>query len=77
MLTCKIVTHNKNSEFKNLVSVSIPCTSGNIDVLTSHAETFFVLAKGEVILRARKSENKIDVSKGVGHIFNDEVILFL
>ena len=77
MLTCKIVTHDETSELKNLVSVSIPCTSGNLDVLTGHAETFFVLTKGEVVLRARKSEKKIDVSKGVGHIFNDEVIFFL
>lgn len=78
MIDCKIISPKGEILYKNIESIILPSTKGECQVLSGHAESFFLLNKGEIILRGEKiGEKKISISGGVFHIKEDQSIILI
>jgi len=78
MLKCKIITPQENKEYQELKSISLPTWSGQIEILPDHAESFILLADGDVNLKKiNGAEKNIPIPGGECHIKDNLVNIFL
>lgn len=76
MLTCTITSLNKNEIYKNLKSVTIPASSGSMEILNGHAEAFIIISKGKIVLKFSDDKEKIiESNNGECHVKNNKAII--
>ncbi len=78
MITCKITSSSENKVYDNLKSILIPISSGNMEILTGHAESFILVSEGNIVLRFFDvNNNKIIIKSKNGecHIKNNKVVI--
>jgi F0F1-type ATP synthase epsilon subunit len=77
-LNCKITLAEKTKLYSELASVTLPTKSGQMQILPSHAESFVLIEKGNVILKKTDGQEEIwPADKGQCHIKDDEVVVIL
>ena len=78
MINCTITSLNNTSEYNDLRSIMIPALSGQMQILTNHAESFILLDAGNVILKdSGKNITSVKISGGECHIQNNSVTIIL
>jgi F0F1-type ATP synthase epsilon subunit len=71
MLTCTITSPNKTEVYKNVRNITIPGISGQMQILPGHCESFFLLRKGNIILRR---PNKLPKKTKPAYGMQDKII---
>ncbi len=74
MISYRVVSPEKTLFFGVAESITLPTENGEIQVLPGHAESFFILEKGEITLEIKKKKEKISISKGIFHIAKDNAV---
>lgn len=78
MINCVITSPKETRVYKNLLSVSLPAFFGQIQILSSHAESFITLKEGDIIAqKSQKKQDDIHISGGECHIKDDVVNIIL
>ena len=77
MIDCKIISPQKTIFSGKVKSITLPSAKGECQVLPGHAESFFLLNKGEIILRGEIGEKRISISEGIFHIKEDQSIILI
>jgi F0F1-type ATP synthase epsilon subunit len=78
MLNCVITSPENTTIYENLLSIVLPASGGLTEILPHHAETFFLLTSGKVILRSDNgTEQKFDISGGNCHIKDGRAVIVL
>jgi len=78
MISCTITSSQKTMVYKNVRSVTLPAFSGQMQILSGHAESFILLQKGNILLRQSNKKSKIIQNiNGECHIKNDVVTIIL
>jgi len=78
MLTCIIVSSDNKKQYNNLESVILPAWSGEMQILPGHAESFFLLKAGDIVLRlADNKKETIRITNGEGCVKNDNISVIL
>jgi F0F1-type ATP synthase epsilon subunit len=75
----KAIIRTLNSELKeeNFLSLVVPATKGEIEILPGHAKAFFLLTVGNLKLRKSSGTEKIiNVQHGVCWVDEEVTILF-
>ncbi len=58
-------------------SVTAVNGTGQFDVLPGHKNFLSLLLPGEIIVRTKKDEERLKIDRGIMHVSNDEVTVFL
>lgn len=75
-MNCQIITTIKNQLFKNLISLTLPGSDGQMEILPGHAEAFFKLNPGEVVLITHDAPaSPISIPESVCYIQNNQVLI--
>ena len=78
MINCIITSPIETSNYDELQSIVIPTSSGQMQVLENHAETFVLLKKGNITLQKNnKEEKRIQVNEGSCHIKDNLITIFI
>ena len=56
-----LVGVNVKKNYEDLVSITLPALTGEIEILENHAETFARLVKGGAILKSNKSTTQEEI----------------
>ena len=59
-MNCIITSPSETTTYTNLISITLPAVSGEIQIYKGHAESFIVLKKGSITLRMN-DEKKINI----------------
>ncbi len=78
MINCTITTAKGTKRYSGLRSVLLPASSGQIEILPGHAESFLLLAKGDIILNSKTGGKEKRPIEGAGcYMQNDELMIVL
>lgn len=77
MIICKIISPQKTLFSGEVESITLPSFNGKAQVLENHAESFFVLRDGDIILQIGNEKKKIPVKKGIFHIFDNRAVILV
>jgi len=78
MIECKIVSPKKTILYKNLKSICLKTSSGEIQILPQHAQTFALLEEGNIVLTKIDGEKEVfPVKKGCFHFQNNSLLIVL
>ncbi len=58
-------------------SVTAVNGTGEFDILPGHKNFLSLLLPGEVIVRTKRDEEKLKIDRGIMHVHDDDVIVFL
>lgn len=75
-MKCKIISLRQSQEFRGIMSVTLPASRGEMQILPRHGESFVKLQEGTIRLRDDK-ESSLAISGGVCYIKNDEILILL
>ncbi len=78
MIKCSVTSSTKTDVYKDILSVTLPAFSGQMQILPDHAEAFVLLQKGSIFLRklSKQSEN-IQIISGECYIKDDTITIIL
>ena len=75
---CQIVSPRYFAEYHNVLRLYLPTPKGVMEVMAYHAETFTLLAQGEmVIVLFGKEKKKLKINQGECHIQDNKVFVIL
>jgi len=78
MINCVITSFKKTIIYKNLRSITLPAFSGQMQILSGHAESFILLKKGDIIIqKSQKKQDNIQILNGECYIKDDAVDIIL
>jgi len=78
MISCIITSPKKTIVYKNVQSIILPALSGQMQILSGHAESFILLQAGNISLRQANKESEIIQNiRGECYIKNDVVTVIL
>jgi F0F1-type ATP synthase epsilon subunit len=78
MINCVITSPKKTTVYKNVRSIMLPAFSGQMQILSGHAESFILLQKGDISLRQLNKQSEIiQIMNGECYIKNDVVTIIL
>ena len=74
-----ISSPTKNTEYHNIKKVTLPATSGKLQILPQHAETFLLLEKGLIsFTNSKKNIQKINLeSQAQCYIKDDKIVILI
>ena len=77
-MNCIIASPQKTTHYNHITKTILPTTQGQINILANHAEAFFLLKDGEVVLTKKSaSQKRFLVKGGVCYVKNNQIILLL
>jgi len=77
-LRCVISSAEKTTTYEGLKSVSLPASSGSMQILPGHAEAFVMIAGGDVAMKSVDDKTKtLPIGASECHIQNDEVVIII
>jgi len=77
-MICTIISPQKTANYKNVTSIILPAASGQVQVLSGHAEAFFLLNEGELFLEiGEKGLKAITIEAAECYVKNDQVKIIL
>ena len=78
MLTVAKTSPKDTKEYKNVVAMVIPAYNGQVEILPGHAEGFFLLKQGKVmIMDEGEKVNEVEVEEGGCYVKDDKVFLMI
>ncbi len=79
MISCTITSYQQTTVYNNVKSVTLPTPSGEMQVLSGHAESFILLRQGDILLKqATGKQNKtVHVVQGECYIKKDSILIVL
>ncbi len=77
MITCKIISPQKTLFSGEVESITLPSFDGEAQVLENHAESFFILRNGKIILWLKNGRKEISIKKGIFHILDNRAIMLV
>jgi len=78
MLNCTITSPQKTFNYPKIQSVTLPSSSGQIQILSNHAESFFVLNQGKIQLhKINQQKETIQITGGECYINANNIIIIL
>lgn len=76
MIKCVVMSFEKTNIYEGARSVSLPAYLGRLQILSGHAEAFFLLREGDIVIRKQNGEKKIlRAPDGVCHFKNNNLII--
>ena len=76
MINCVITSPKETISYKDLQSVALPALTGQMQILSGHAESFVLLKKGSIVLEKSGQQNKlIQITNGECYIKDDVVTI--
>jgi len=76
MLSAKIISLEKTEVYSNLQAITLPAYFGQTQILSGHAESFFILQPGNIVLRQKNGKEKaINIQQSFAHIQGDNLIV--
>lgn len=77
-MKCIVSNFNGSRVFNDLKSVSLPVSTGEIQILPGHAECFCVLVPGKIKISGLKLKDEVvEIEKGSVYVKSDEVLVVL
>jgi len=73
-MNCKIVSPKKTLFSGPVESITLPSQNGEVQILPGHAESFFLLRKGEIVLKTKERKKTISVSEGIFYVASNEAV---
>ncbi|CAN5162739.1 hypothetical protein BH09PAT2_BH09PAT2_02870 [soil metagenome] len=73
-MKAKIAQANKLQIFENLIQIILPSTSGEIEILSDHAELFCLLKPGMIELKDEQKSRTINIEQSTAY-FKDNVLI--
>lgn len=78
MMNCTITSLKTTKNYKNIQSIILPASSGQMQILPNHAESFILLKQGNLALQpSSKQEEIIQIQSGLCYIKNNAVVVIL
>ncbi len=78
MINCTITSPKKTIIYKKIASIILPSSSGQMQILPGHAESFILLQKGNIFLQQSNNKKEIiENTKGECHIRNNIITIIL
>lgn len=78
MINCTITSLKKTKLYKNVQSITLPASSGQMQILPDHAESFILLKQGNLTLQSpSKQEEIIQIQSGSCYIKDNAVTVIL
>ena len=78
MIQCVVASQEETTHYGNLKSITLPALDGLMEILPHHAEAFFMLVPGKMVLRSDNGQtNEIEVKEGCCHVRGDQMIVIL
>ena len=78
MINCTITSPKKTIVYKNVLDITLPALSGQMQILPGHAESFILLREGNISLRQLNKKSEIIQNiNGECYIKNDVVTIIL
>lgn len=74
---CKVISPQYKKEYKNVGSISFTTSSGEVEILPGHAESFFKITSGKVSIDSDDNNDKIEVSEGICHVKDNRVFIII
>jgi F0F1-type ATP synthase epsilon subunit len=75
-MRCKIISLERIQEFRGIGSVTLPVVGGERQILPGHAESFFRLGEGTIVLEGG-GQKSWPVSGGVCYVKDDKILISL
>ena len=73
-----ITSPKKTIRYSNIQSVTLPAYSGQVQILSGHAESFFLLKQGNIVLRySIKQMETVPINSGECHVSGNTVVVIL
>jgi len=76
-MKCTLTSTDRQDVYENVSAIMLPAVSGETQILPGHAESFFQLGIGSILLQRRDSEVPIAINAGFCHVLEDEVIIII
>jgi len=78
MINCTITSPKKTTVYKNVQNITLPALSGQMQILSGHAESFILLQKGNIVLQQTGKEREtIQNAGGECYIKDNTVTIIL
>lgn len=78
MMRCTITSPEETRQYKDLRSVTLPAFSGEMQVLSGHAESFVSLKRGNILLdRGKGQREALEIASGECYIKSNDLIVIL
>jgi F0F1-type ATP synthase epsilon subunit len=78
MLKCTILSPTETQTYTDIRSVTLPAVSGQMQVLTGHAESFVALKKGIIRIQRENEKGKaLDITSGECYVRANQILIFL
>ena len=77
-MDCLITSPTKTDRYSNIISVVVPGLSGQMQILSNHAEAFVILGKGNVEIKTSDGQlNKLEINGGECYVQKNLVTIIL
>jgi len=78
MIDCTIISSQKKKHYEKVRSVTLQSFSGQVQILSGHAEAFLLLQSGDAVVRYLSDEKEvIPILGGECYIKDNNVIIIL
>ncbi len=78
MLQCIITSVRETKTYDHLLKVTLPAVTGEMQVLTNHADCFASLVGGEINMTGENQEqNKFKIDSGVCYVNDNQVLILI
>jgi len=78
MISCKIISLKSVLDLENILSVSLPVSSGEVEILSDHAEFFGLLTPGTIICtRSNELSKELEISGGFCRFNNNKLVILM
>ncbi len=76
MIKCIITSLNKTVDYENIQAITLQTTSGEVQILSGHVESFFLLQGGDISLFLSNGQKKLIKNvDGECYICDNQVII--
>ena len=76
-MNCIITSLKSTIIHEKVLSIILPTTSGEMEILNNYAESFMVLKAGNIIIRKNKETKSVPVISGECYIKDNNIIIIL
>ena len=78
MIQCVITSPEKTTHYDNIKSVTIPVSEGCTEILPHHAEAFFLVGAGTIVLYSSDGKSEtVETKDGSCYVKDSKVMIIL
>ncbi len=77
MINCKITSPKETTIYKNVQNITLPAFSGQMQILSGHAESFILLQKGNIVLQQTDNEKETIQNMGGECYIKDNTVTII